>query len=1024
MVEFRVLGPLEIRDVSGRLLVPRRRKTRTLLSILLLRANTLVPADELLEALWEERRPASARANLQSYVSELRRLLGGIVCLNGNGYLLTVEENGYDAAVFGKLVTRGRQALAAARFGEATGHLTDALALWRGDLLDGHPLPQWLWPDRSRLEELRLSAYEDSVTARLALGEHEELVAGLREFTGRNPFREPAWALLMLALHRCGRTAEAVNAYQSARGILDEELGMPPNPELRALYERILREDPGLLLTPRAASGEPRAVPSPRQIPAGVADFVGRTAYLHALDDLFSTPAARELTSVFCALTGTGGVGKTALATHWANRAADRFPDGQLYVDLRGFTPSTRPLHPLDALARFLRSLGVPADQVPLSTEEASALYRSLLSGRRMLVLLDNAFDGPQVRPLLPPLPSCALITSRDRLDALVMDGVRRVTVDVMPGQEADELLERITGARCEGLAEFCGHLPLALRLAATQLVSEPGLSVPAYLEKLGGGDRLSALDGDIDRRHAIRSTFEASYRRLPYEARRLLRNLGAIPGPDFTPAAAAAMAGTSPEEIEPLLRTLRRAHLVHGGEGDRFALHDLLRLYALERFTEEDPETERRQARRRLALWYVRHTRAAAKLICPQLVYLPYDPPSPPPSFDSEAAALGWLEAELPNVVALADATGDRTRWLLIDALRAYWYLRRQSAGWIRHAAAALAAAEAAGDHAAQAAMHGSLGEARAVLGDGAGALEHHRTALELSGRAGWVESEAATLGRLGTLHLTRGEPREAAEYYLRALESNRRLGLYRGVIANLGNLGLANICLGNLGEAAEQLGEALNRERERSSALGEAIALNNLGVVAHHTGDLQQAQSRLNRALELFESLKSDFGAADTLFCLAAVHNDLEDPGTARALATRARELARVIGDGKTETSATNALGAAARGDSPARALRLHERALELALAKGLHYDIAQSHLDIAATHQVLGDAEAAARHAGHALAAARRSGFRRLEGYALLALDDTAAAERVFGEVGDALGLARARLRPRSAERRSPL
>ncbi len=1014
MVEFRVLGPLEIRDASGRILVPKRRKTRTLLSILLLRANTLVPADELLEALWEERRPASARANLQSYVSELRRLLDGDVLLNGNGCLLAVQENHYDAAVFDKLVTRGRQALAAARFREATGHLGDALALWRGELLGGLPLPQWLWPDRSRLEELRLSAYEDSVTARLALGQHEELVAGLREFTGKNPFREPAWALLMLSLHRCGRTAEAISAYQTACAVLDEELGVPPNPDLRALHERILHEDPGLLLTPELVSTGPSTVQIPRQIPAGVVDFVGRTTYLRALDDLFPTPTAEGHASVFCALTGTGGVGKTALSVHWANRSADRFPDGRLYIDLRGFTPSTRPLHPLDALAQFLRSLGVPAEQVPLATEEASALYRSLLSGRRMLVLLDNAFDGAQVRPLLPPLPSCALITSRDRLDPLVLDGVRRVTVEIMPHQEARELVEGITGTECEGLAEFCGHLPLALRLAATQIVSEPGLSVSTYLGKLkglGGGARLSALDGDIDRRHAVRSTFEASYRRLPYEARRLLRNLGAVPGTDFTPEAVAAMMGTGRQEIEPLLRVLWKAHLVHGDQSGRFSLHDLLRLYALERFTEEDSEAERRQARRRLALWYLRHTRAASELICPQLVYLPLDL-SPLPSFDSESSALGWLEAESHNVTALAEATGDRTRWLLVDALRGYWFLRRNSSGWMRHAMAGLASAEAAGDHAAQAAMRSSLAEANVLLGDRAGAFDHHVAALELSRKAGWVESEAAALGRLGTLHISRGEPREAAEYYLRAIESHRRLGVYRGIIANLGNLGLANIYLGNLKYAAEQLGEALKCERERSSAMGEAIALGNLGVVAHHMGDLHLALSQLNRALELFESLRSHYGTADTLSSLAAVHNELGDPGTARTLATRARDLARAIGDGKTEVSATNALGTAARPASPGKALKLHERALELALARQLHYDIAQSHVELAITCGLIGDTDAGARHAAHALAAARRSGFRRLEGHALLALGDAAAAAGIFGEIGDTLGLARAR------------
>ncbi|GAT66870.1 transcriptional regulator, SARP family [Planomonospora sphaerica] len=1022
MVEFRVLGPLEARTASGRILVPKRRKPRLLLAVLLLRANVPVPAAELLDALWEDSPPASARANLQSYVSELRRLLGGGVSLSGNGYLLAVDEDGYDAAVFEKLAARGRRALAAARFREAAELLSAALALWRGELLDGFSLPQSLWPDRTRLEELRRSAFEDSVSARLALGRHEEVVAELREFTGKNPLHEPVWAQLMLALYRCGRAAEAIDAYRSADAVLDEELGVAPGQELRDLHQRILREDPGLLHSPSAAVPALHAVPVPRQLPAGTADFVGRGAYLRTLDE---TCRADEEGTVRCALTGTGGVGKTALAVHWANGAAARFPDGQLHIDLRGFTPSARPVNPLDALSRFLRALGVPAERIPVGTDEAASLYRSLLAGKRMLVLLDNAFDGDQVRPLLPPAPSCALITSRDRLDCLVaLDGVRRLSIDVMPADEARELLERITGTRHEPgaeprdrlpsvlrLAESCGRLPLALRLAATQIVTDPRLSVSSYLTKLEQGDRLSVLDGDIGRRRVMHSAFEASYRRLPYAARRLFRALGAIPGADFTPQAAAAALGSPPGEVEPLLAALSRVCLVDTGAGDRFSLHDLLRLYALERFTEEDTGGERREAHRRLTAWYLRHARAASELICPQLVLLPIDS-APLPSFADETAALTWLDDERHNLLALADRLTGRERWLMADALRGYWYLRGHFADWLRHTTGGLTAAEQAGDLAAQAAMRGGLAELHTILAHDADALGHNTAALELSRSAGWAEYEASALGRLGTFHLGRGEPRQAAEYCLRAIESHRRLGVHRGVISNLGNLGLANVYLGNLRHAAEQLGEALRWERDRCSTMGEAIGLGNLGLVAHHMGDLSLALARLDRALALFEALGSDYGTADTLSSLAAAHNDLADPDRARLLAVRARELARAIGDGRTEVRAVTVLGTALRSGSPGEAVRLHEHALSLALTTRVRYDIAQAHIELSLSLRLLGKAPASTRHADLALNATRRAGFRRLEGRALLAAGRPDLAEPVFAEVGDRIGLAHAR------------
>ncbi|GAA0928722.1 AfsR/SARP family transcriptional regulator [Nonomuraea longicatena] len=366
MPEFKVLGPLEVRDPGGRVLVPSRRKARLLLAILLLRAGSPITTDQLLETLWEDAQPSSARANLQSYISHLRRFAGAPILTYGDGYLLDPDGLDYDAAAFERMAALGRRALAEGRLGEADRQLTAAMALWRGDLLDGLVLPEWLQPDRIRLEELRLAAFEDATAAALALGRHNELIPALREFTGRHPLRERGWAHLVHACHLAGRTAEALDTYQSVARVLDRELGVSPGQELRDLHEKILREN-------AEAAEPPPAMPVPRQLPAPLPDFVGRRALLAALERPWPSP--------WYALTGMGGVGKTALAVRWAARAAARFPDGQLHLDLRGYTPCSTPMSPYEALTRFLRAFGMPYEQIPGSVDEAAVLYRSCWRG-------------------------------------------------------------------------------------------------------------------------------------------------------------------------------------------------------------------------------------------------------------------------------------------------------------------------------------------------------------------------------------------------------------------------------------------------------------------------------------------------------------------------------------------------------------------------------------------------------------------------------------------------------------------
>ncbi|MFJ6672882.1 BTAD domain-containing putative transcriptional regulator [Actinosynnema sp. NPDC091369] len=411
-------GPLEVRDGANRLIAPSRRKERVLLAVLLLRDGTPTSADALSDALWPEALPRSAGANLKTYLSDLRRLLrdgGAVIDTRPDGYVLRVDRDALDATRFEDLVAEGREALRDKRFDVATERLTRALGLWRGPALDGLPVPELVRPRVTVLEELRLAVQEDNVDARLALGQEAELCGELSALTGQHPLRERLWAQLMLARYRTGRQAEALAAYRSLREALAAELGIEPSPAVKRLHVEILRADRALDRAPLL----PSAV-VPRRPPAAVPDFTGRRAALRELDR--QAVRARDdragATVVISAIAGTAGVGKTALAVYWADRARELFPDGQLYADLRGYG-ALPPRRPLEVLSRFLHALGVPPERVPPDLDEATALYRSTPADRAVLVVLDDAASADQVRPLLPGGSGClVVVTSRDRMAA------------------------------------------------------------------------------------------------------------------------------------------------------------------------------------------------------------------------------------------------------------------------------------------------------------------------------------------------------------------------------------------------------------------------------------------------------------------------------------------------------------------------------------------------------------------------------------------------------------------------------
>jgi DNA-binding SARP family transcriptional activator len=589
-VEFRLLGPVGVwRD--GDQLGPLNAQQRTLLTMLLLEPGRMIGIDRLMTALWGESPPASARNAVQGHVSKLRRLLAGLpgveLATTGPGYHLVVDSRRVDLHQFREMVGRAR-----GREGAEAGELLrTALSLWQGPALMD-VAGDWL-PDTVgvSLEEERLRAVEERVAADLEVGRHHDLVAELSTLVTAHPLRETSVCLLMAALERSGRRSDALALFRRTRQRLIEELGIEPGKDLRRLHRRVLEgEAAGASQPDRPARGGTR----PRQLPADIAHFTGRTRDLAALDALI-WPADRNPppTPVIAAIGGAAGVGKTALAVHWARRVADRFPDGQLFVDLRGFDPAGAEMASAEALRRFLDALGVPAHQLPADVEARASLFRTVVAERQILIVLDNARDVEQVRPLLPGAPGClVLVNSRSQLCGLVAaNGANPLTLDRPSMEEAREFLrhrvgeERLTAehAAAEEIIVRCARLPLALAIVAARAATNAGFSLTALAAELRESrGRLDAFENG-DAATDIRTVFSWSYGTLSDGAARLFRLLGLHPGPDFAIPAAASLASVGLRRVRSLLAELTRVHLLHEHAPGRYTFHDLLRAYATE---------------------------------------------------------------------------------------------------------------------------------------------------------------------------------------------------------------------------------------------------------------------------------------------------------------------------------------------------------------------------------------------------------------------------------------------------------
>jgi tetratricopeptide (TPR) repeat protein len=709
---------------------------------------------------------------------------------------------------------------------------------------------------------------------------------------------------------------------------------------------------------------------------------------------------------VISAIDGTAGVGKTALAVHWAHRVRDRFPDGQLYVNLRGFAAGP-PVAAIDALAGFLRALGLAEERIPVHVEEAAALFRSLLAGRRVLVVLDNAVDAAQVRPLLPAGGGClALVTSRSRLAGLVArDGATRINLDVLAVEEAGALLARILGSErvarepdaVAGLAHACAYLPLALRIAAANLLDRADLDIGDYVADLLKGDRLAALEVDGDAEAAVKTTFDLSYARLDPHAQRLFRCIGLVTGPDVTVEAAAALTGTPAQQARRLLDRLAAAHLLDQATTGRYTCHDLLRLYAAER-AGDDPAAERQAALQRLYDHYLQRVDAAAEKLYPQMLRLPGAAPStsvpPDAGFDGVGQALAWLDAERPNLIAAITHTARHgppaVAWRLTDALRGYFYQGMYAVDWLTALQAAQAAAAAVGDLRAQAATELGLGTYHWSQSHFRQAIDRHTRMVDLARRSGWTDGEGAAVGNLGGLYQAVGQQQRAVEHITQAVGLTRRAGRLGGQALHLTNLGIAQCLLGQLEQAASNHVESLALFRQIGARGGEATALSNLAVARHQLGRLDDARDRLDLALALHREVGDRTKEAEALICLALVHCDLGRYDQALELARTGLALSQDTGRRMDQASALTALATVHHrlGDQR-QAVDGHRQAVRL--ARDANYPQIQTEglLGLADSLLSLGETGTALTRARHALTLARRLGYQVFEGQALTLL-----------------------------------
>ncbi|MGW1544258.1 BTAD domain-containing putative transcriptional regulator [Streptomyces sp. NPDC002309] len=907
-MRYRILGPLGLRR-DGEEIPLAPAKWRMLLAVLLCDANQVVSTDRLVAELWGARPPQSVNKLLQGYVSRVRRALGDesgellVTHVHGyraHGYRLVVEADEVDSHRFLELIKRGTQELDRGSAEAAAARLGEALDLWRdAPFADVPPTPA-VEAEAARLTASHTQARELRIEARLRLGRHEAVLDELEALVAEHPLRETLRSQLMLALYRSGRQADALAAYRELRHRLAEELGIEPGPPLQQLHQRILTADTSLLLEPgpvadrgpadRGPAERARAdrttttagVPAlvPRELPHSGTAFLGRTGESSVLQKVLG-PAGEGHVAI-AAIDGTGGVGKSALAIHTAHQLADRFPDGQFYVDLHGATAGLTPLEPGEVLGRFLSTLGLPQVAIPTNTDEAAATFRSMVADRRVLLVLDNAAGVDQIRPLLPAGPGCAvLITSREMLTAL--EGATHLHLGVLFHDQATALLERLLGPErvaaepdaADTIIRMCGGLPLALRIVGARLAARPGWPLSAFVDRLT--DAQGRLDeirvGDV----SVRASFQASYHAIcdgdnptDQAAARAFRLLGVVPGSSMSLPAAAALFGVSTGRAEDALERLVDAHLLHSPAPARYQMHDLLRLFAREQVWAEEPEAEREQALERVLRFYLATAQQAVAFleVPPYVARRAHDlssagtattPGLPAARIKDLGEAETWLVTERANLMAIvthAHTQSDSTARLavrLTEVLQWYLYPYGRARELWTLGELAVHTARRLGDRESEAWGLHNLSAVYWLHRRFDGMRQCLESALAIWREIGDLEGERRSLYNLADALAEMELYEESVALQSRHLDLARAADDRLALVTGLGNLGRAYQGLGRAEDALTCLEESCRHARELGDRSLQSFALHEVGAVCFDQGRNQEAQKHLEHAAAL---------------------------------------------------------------------------------------------------------------------------------------------------------------------------
>jgi DNA-binding SARP family transcriptional activator/tetratricopeptide (TPR) repeat protein len=938
-------------QVDGRMVDLGPPRQRCVLAALAVDAGRLVPAERLMGRVWGANTPRRGRATLHSHISRLRGAFAGTLTIvhRSDGYTLVMDQ-AVDLLRFRALRDQARSTGEDSR---KVTLLTEALALWRGEPLTGLS-GEWVERERDRWQQERWAAEHDLIDAQLHIGHGEELVPQLSTRTAQYPLDEHAASQYMLALHRAGRTADALDFYRQLRQRLVAELGTDPGAAVQDLHRQILDADPSLLPEPAGDATEPMALRRPRELPPDTFGFTGRAEQLAELDRLYALSAQHPTAPAIVVLSGTAGVGKTALAVHWAHRSLHRFPDGQLHLNLHGYAPD-RPMPPTEALVALLRSFGISGPELPPSQDDQARLYRTLIADQRVLIVLDNALDVDQVRDLLPGAPGClVLVTSRDSLGGIaVHHGGHLIEVPPLSQHETQDLLrvhlsDRATAAptATAALADQCARLPLALRIVAQRAAARPTVTLAELVTELADEHhRLDLLDSG-ESHSSARAVFSWSYRQLPGTEAQLFRLLGVLPGRDIDLHGLTALTGTDLRFARQAVAGLVRRHLMFEIARDRFAMHDLLRVYAKQQAADQDDPDVRDAALSRLFDYYLNATALAMAKFSP---WAPYRPKLPKqttefPVIDSREAATAWLDAERSNLVAAGMHAADH--------------------GWPSHAShlsAILHPYLSRGAYWADATLlYGATTDIQDVDGNRPGLINY------------------------GAVLFHTGRLRETLEHFQNAVTLVQKTGgSQRDEARLLINLGIVYSRLGRQPEAIDLTHRALDIFREFEDSYLEAKCLENLGQMHQRCGEYLESLEFQRHALTIFQEFDDPYGEADVRSNLGVTCSQLGRHDEAFDHQQRALAILRVIDDRQGEAATLNDIGTTLRlAGSPRKAIERHQQALARATEIGDQYDQANAHDGAAQSYLALGDLDNARANWRTALELHTRLGTSQVE------------------------------------------